>query len=189
MRCKYCGYEEINNNGICPVCNEKNQKECFETTLSEEFKLFVGDGYDYYEHTWRKSLDNGNWSSSKFNRAAFLFGPLWMLYRKMYLNALLTVILLLILAFILPPKFPAIIINLLIASYANKLYYNYSKKKINKITLDDDIRSVEEKQDRIVKTGGTSKAMFCVGIITTILIISLYWYNFSLTVPKLDYLH
>lgn len=55
--------------------------------------LFVGKRANVYSNKWKSTL-SWNWS-------AFLTGPYWMLYRKMYLNTLFSVIAAAILGFVL----------------------------------------------------------------------------------------
>lgn len=52
--------------------------------LKRDLRAFVGKKADYYLARWAPAL-RGSGSSTGFNWAAFLFGGLWLPYRKMYL--------------------------------------------------------------------------------------------------------
>lgn len=56
--------------------------EVIDDIKAEDLAAFVGAKAEYYLPRFRRMARNG--SSASWNWAAFFFGPLWLLYRKMY---------------------------------------------------------------------------------------------------------
>jgi hypothetical protein len=52
-----------------------------------ELRAFIGPNADYYLRTWKPAL-TGEGSVGGFNWAALIFGPVWLLYRRMYWHGL-----------------------------------------------------------------------------------------------------
>lgn len=58
---------------------------------SPYFETLIGLNSDYYKETWEK-LQERPWSGKRFHLRAFLFAPMWLASRKMYLFASLEII-------------------------------------------------------------------------------------------------
>ncbi len=87
----------------------------------------------YYLKQFEK-IDNGRFS---FNWSAAFFGSCWFLYRKLYVEAFILLILRIGFVFEIQPKLSenigqlsSCLIELLIAVLANRLYYSSIKSKI-----------------------------------------------------------
>ena len=87
----------------------------------EYFRRFVGVGDDYYLKKF-KQFDRGD-SVAGWNWAALIFGPLWLLYRKMYSFYLLYLIFL----FIPYTTFP---LFFLMPIFGNFIYYSHVKRSL-----------------------------------------------------------
>ncbi|MBR2860829.1 MAG: DUF2628 domain-containing protein [Clostridia bacterium] len=90
--CKYCGSECTDQDEYCPKClkripEEKLDKSNIIDGMSEhDIFVFVENDADYYLQTFKKHNNKKVFVS--FNFAAFFFGPLWMVYRKMHIEAI-----------------------------------------------------------------------------------------------------
>lgn len=100
---------------------------------------FVGKNADYYQNKWLKSKNGG---SMGFNPAAFFLGVMWLIYRKMYLYALIVAGLLILDMVIesyypLPAAFGQALtwaIAGIFGSLGNAWYKTHTDKKIAVIT-------------------------------------------------------
>jgi hypothetical protein len=126
--CPHCGKAIDPENVFCPHCGNKIALPAFdpsnETIFEEEFKIFIGKNADRYLHKFQKFLGGGtNSFAVTWNWSAFFLGSIWMLYRKMYLWALV--------AFFItftPVAFPLTMIGWGIVG--NYLYYLHTRKKV-----------------------------------------------------------
>ncbi|MEZ0323717.1 MAG: DUF2628 domain-containing protein [Hydrogenothermaceae bacterium] len=126
------------------------------------YRLFVGKNADYYIQRWEEmSLSN---SKISWNWAAFLFGLLWLGYRKMYPHAFGLMIFSLILQYVqkimntdqVIVALTNLSVSIILGMFGNYLYYDYVKSNIKKIQArfeDENMRNLE-----IVRTGGQSLA-------------------------------
>ena len=73
---------------------------------AEDISAYVGTKANYYMPRFRRMARKG--SSASWNWAAFLFGPLWLLYRKMYALGFVVMILEIIQTFITQITFKAL---------------------------------------------------------------------------------
>ena len=181
MNCETCGHQITKGLNSCPSCG-KIVFTNYTTHLSEDLRLFIGEKYLYYESKWTKYLTTQKSFNLDVNTAALGLGPIWMLYRKMYLHALITILLLILLTFILPSKFPFLLINLAISIYADKLYFDYVRRKIRKIRLSNMDSTEDHIREEIVKAGGTTNLATWVAVIMAIGILISY-YNYFQTFP------
>lgn len=91
--CKYCGAKCTDQDEYCPKClkrlpEEKLDKSNIIDGMSEhDVFVFVENDADYYLKTFKKHNNKKVFLS--FNLAAFFFGPLWMVYRKMHIEAII----------------------------------------------------------------------------------------------------
>ena len=121
--------------------------------------LFVGKKYVYYQRKWAQLRQNP--TAFSFNVAAFLFGVLWMAYRKMYLYAWIFIAILFIetlveIIFDVSDKLSnAITIGFYVVcgTQSNTLYKYHVEKKIKEITA---TVPPEQLDAELIKRGGTS---------------------------------
>lgn len=182
MYCKYCGCETSENATFCHKCgafiefqeggtpfNFNNFSS--DGVTSDDLRLFVGiDNLHYYMEKWQKYMDDENSLSPSWNWAAFLFGFLWLAYRKMYLLAFLAIPINFISILVNSSLFTSIIswsLCFLLALFGNKLYFHHSKNQIKKIKE----KNYEDKilENKILNRGGTSIGALAAYILTCFL--------------------
>ena len=95
MKCPNCNNDTNNNDKFCKYCGSNLKKEI----LDEEkcLEAYVGIKYEKFK-------------SSNFNVGAFFLGPIYLLYRKMYIYAFIFIVLFLLAFFWLP-----LVINIILA--------------------------------------------------------------------------
>ena len=117
-------------------------------------------------------------SKKPINFSALLFGPSYMLYRKMYLEGGILIVLcyavFFALLFVNPLLSPLIFViaSILLFISFNKLYINLSKRKIDKIKNRYKVMSVSELKKLCQKKGGTNTA---VPIVVSLLVPIVMW--------------
>ncbi len=150
----------------------------------EHYELFFSKNSEYYLEVLKKKDEN----KTSFNFSAFLFGPFWMVYRKMYLYAIIflcfVIIETLLEDFVLQNYFPtynpkgiqsAITIGIAMGMgySSNWFYLNFAKSKIQKILNNtNDQNSTEQ----IKIQGGVSwiPVIILLSIIIGIILLALY---------------
>lgn len=130
----------------------------------QELSAVVGSRADYYLRKWslidpEKPLVKGTW-----NWPAFFFTIFWFLYRKMYLYAIVLVIVDLV-AVLLSYRgsVMGIIVSVLSGRMANGLYFMFAKNRIRKIKSTHPNR--EKQLSTIASQGGTSVPSWIIGAI------------------------
>ncbi len=76
----YSEYQPFRNAN--QTSQDVDPNEIIDDVKAEDLSAFVGAKANYYMPRFRRMARNG--SSVSWNWAAFIFGPLWLLYRKMY---------------------------------------------------------------------------------------------------------
>ncbi len=126
--CPSCGKGIEVGSAFCPHCGKRIALPAIdpsnESIIEEEFKIFIGKNADYYLYKFRNfSVRGANSFAVTWNWSAFFLGFIWMLYRKMYLWALIAFFI----AFT-PVALPLTMIGWGIVG--NYLYYLHARKKI-----------------------------------------------------------
>lgn len=159
-------YQEINQQPPATNVNYQGLNQQSNTTSfdnDELLKSFIGNNYEKI-------------TSRPFNFAGFFFTFFYMFYRKMFLYGLILFIIELITVHEIIGFIIAMIINLLIGLFINKLYIHYANKKIKKIKEQNPQKTIDEVKQVCTIKGGTSVGqlilgIFIVGAITFILAI------------------
>lgn len=187
MFCSQCGCENQNHAKFCTQCGtaltptvpfaQVTTPPKIEQSLSvdEEFGLVVGKAtyQDYFKNKWFEqgrpaNLQDKYLKKSSFNLAGFLFGFLYMGYRKMYfeLTCYFAVIAVLdiIIMYIMDKESVFLWIATLasVGTSVNMIYYNFCKKKIERLReIGYDTQTYREK---LAEQGGTSVAGIFIGL-------------------------
>ena len=142
-----------------------------------EYKAFIGKKADYYIEKWTE-IEKRHTKTS-WNWGAFLFGLLWMLYRKMYFYTLIAVSILcgigIIESFLgIGDVFDVIlsfIFCLLFGIFGNYLYHRYTENKILRIKREckEDSSLIAE----LARRGGTT------WVAPTLLVLLILWATLS----------
>ena len=129
------------------------------TSDDDYIKSYVGNSYETIKE-------------EKLSVPALIFGPIYLLYRKMWLFAL-TIIFINYLLLIYCSQELTIIIQLLIHIYLgfkfNNLYMQNTIKKIDEIKMSNPDKSSTELLDVCKKQGGVSTGYIIIGVIATLI--------------------
>ena len=143
MRCINCNSEIEDSANFCRYCGTKvtsisNDKEIKDNSLEERcMKAYVGENkYDKF--------------SGSFNVFAFFLGPIYLLYRKMYLYTFLYFVIICVVSVL------GIFANLILAFVVNSLYLSKVKTDVRNIISTNKGKSDDEIIDICIKKGGTS---------------------------------
>lgn len=151
--CPNCGKSIDIYTLVCPHCGQM-----FSVHYSDDRALYIKENTSYY---FRKFNDmNSSGSLNSWNWCAFLFCEAWMIYRKMYKEAIIiTLISLAVTAFTLlfdlPPVFATtitVIISVFAGLRGNSLYMHHVNNLVSKGTA----MPPYEKETFIKKSGGVS---------------------------------
>jgi len=172
--CPACGKEIIQPAKYCPYCGLSleitDSRPAIDLTLKlrpgeQDFTAFVVINTGYYLEAFRKFNAAGrDVFSPTWNWAAFGGGFGWMLYRKMYLWAIVAFVSSLI-------PYLGLAAWIAFGAVANYLYYEHAKKKIL------DTRTLHPSGDISVilsQTGGVNKWVPVAAIIFSILVLLLF---------------
>ena len=144
MKCKCFGGEDLNE---FVMTNEEMQN-----IIGEENTMYYMLSFDYYR-------ENPRSLRPRFNSGAFLGGIFWLAYRKMYLMAVIMMIISIalnsFLKLILPYDIGVGIVYLFLSMYGERIYYEHSKIKCLKVK--SKLREGEDFYEKLKKHGGTNK--------------------------------
>jgi len=140
-----------------------------ETITTDEIRAFVGNNADYYIQNFSKFTKTGiDKFCPTWNWSTFCFTFIWMLYRKMYVQAVITFVI-----FCLPGI--NIILHIVAGVAGNYLYYKHAKKKILEIRS---TRTLENLCPVLQEEGGVHTWVIWLavvfGIMLTILLVLLF---------------
>ena len=144
--------ETTTNNNITAAVQSVNTGDD-----EELLKAFIGKNYDKI-------------TTRPFNWSGFFFTTLYMAYRKMIGYGLLFFALNIFVVSILKLPYIAMLFNLIIGLVVNKLYISYAKKKIVKIKVENQQKSLDEIKGICAAKGGTSGGSLALGIVTQLVI-------------------
>lgn len=180
MFCSACGNEFINKSKICINCglsiDEVNNDDAnIESVRIKDHHLYIGDKWNNYYAKVFHNIEQGK--GANWNTGAAIFTFVWMLYRKLWLPAIVYYILSYVVStfLMLSGSEPIIIIGIALlfilpGFYANKLVY-YKAQKI--ICKSKDILP-EARSNFIMNKGGTSTvAAWILGIFIVVAFIGI----------------
>ena len=162
LKCRYCGssvnpgtFFEMNDNSISP----------------DEIRVFLGTNSHYYLQQFSKFKRLGvDKFAPTWNWSCFGFTWLWFLYRKMYLNSLITFV-----VFCVPGV--NIILHIVAGVVGNYLFYNHMKDRILEIRT---IHKSSQNMDSVLlEVGGVHKWVITAGIVLSIISMLLMFFFFA----------
>lgn len=175
MICPYCKKTIPDGAVKCTFCGsmlnlDPASSSNIDSISSDEIGAFVGANARYYIQSFSKFTMSGrerfcvtwNWST-------FGFTFLWMLYRKMYILALVTFV-----AFCIPGI--NIILHIVVGMVGNYLYYRHVKEKVI------EIRSAQSPQNFypvLQEMGGVNRWVISLAVIISILLGLLFIFFFT----------
>lgn len=170
--CSICG-SELDNKGKCKNCGNQGS---FESTVNEVAQGLSEKDYDTLEKIYIGNNYMGI-KDSKLSFSSLLFGPIYSLYRKLYLIGVvwLFIIVLLLLNFsVYVVLFINLFLNIIMFFIFNSLYLKFVNKKIGKIVDKHTNYTFEELKRICAKSGRTSPIFIVIFIILGILLILNY---------------
>lgn len=169
MRCIYCNSLIEDNSNYCKYCG--NDLSAVKNKIkydNEKYeRAFVGNAYDSFKN-------------STFNVAAFFLGPIYLLYRKMYLITFFYIIISL--------SFP-LIPNILLGFLINSLYLEHVKSKVKSIKDANSTMSTDSILEICEKKGGVSFIGPILYFIFVVALIVFCYYIFAVTLDDFDSKH
>lgn len=151
MICGKCGFEYTEENKFCPECgadfrseNNKISEVIVESSDNGNGEYYRNDKtkdniYNefaslkpYYQIEFTKIKDSGETYKGKFNFFPFLFSWIWMFTKKMYVGAVVYIIVVGILTNYVHSIF-SLAFGILMGFRANYMYYNYYIKGTYKL--------------------------------------------------------
>ena len=170
--CSICG-SELDNNGKCKNCGNQGS---FESTVNETTQGLSVKDYEILKMVYIGNNYVGI-EESKLSFSSLLFGPIYSLYRKIYLVGIvwLFIIAILLLNFSVYVALSInLIFNVIMFFIFNSLYLKIINNKINKIIDRHPNYTIEELKSLCAKNGRTSPIFIVVFTILGILLILNY---------------
>ena len=153
--CRYCGSE------LDRIVHDKNEEKKKDNSLEERcIKAYVGE--NKYDSFFRP-----------FNVFAFFLGPIYLLYRKMYLYTFLYFVILFVASFF------AIFANLVLAFIVNNMYLSKAKTDVRNIIRVNKNKTDEEIIDLCIKHGGTSFTAVILYLVIISVLSALSWWGIN----------
>ncbi|HMK64428.1 MAG TPA: DUF2628 domain-containing protein [Thermodesulfobacteriota bacterium] len=178
--CLQCGKETGGGSLFCPYCGNKINRtsESFSDTVDEDaFKAYIGKDADFYLKKFRSFRGREDSFAVTWNWPAFWLGFIWMLYRKMYLWALIAFLLV-----FTPMAHLLVMIGWGVCG--NYLYYRQARKKIleykSRQALSPGSLSLKE-------LGGVNRWVWVVGIVFFLFMMAIMVFGFLLVLYFLGY--
>lgn len=174
MICPYCKETILEGAIKCRYCGSMLSTDipglAADSTATDEMRTFLGTNAHYYMQQFSKFTRMG---TEKFtitwNWSCFGFTFIWFLYRKMYIQSLITFVI-----FCIPGV--NIILHIVAGIVGNYLYYRHVNEKIFEIKS---VPSSKNIKSLLQEVGGVHKWVITLGIVIGIIVTVLFALFFS----------
>jgi hypothetical protein len=172
--CTKCGKEVAEGSSFCRNCGDKlsniqsdiQSARVSSVITEQEYGSFIGNNADKYLTKFRKfNIDGIDSFSPTWHWPAFFVPCFWMLYRKLYLWALLVFVLSII-------PFVNFILMIVFGITGNYIYYKHTKKKLLEINLIPSSSDVQRAVN-IAHQGGVNNVVVILGPILLIAVVGI----------------
>lgn len=170
MICPYCKETILDGAIKCRHCGSMLDGRPYEDISAEDVTRFVGKNTYYYAQQFSKfNLLGREKFTVTWNWSCFGFTFIWMLYRKMYIQSLITFV-----VFCIPGL--NILLHIAAGIVGNYLYYRHVKDKIHEIRVAQTSQSSEK---ALQEMGGVHSWVITLGIVLGIVLTILMALFFS----------
>lgn len=181
MKCPNCNRDINENSKYCNKCgykieNRHNEQYLYSELYSKTFQKKVTSEEDYI-----KNYIGSNYETikkEKFSLTGFIFGPLYLLYKKVYSPAIL--ILLITVLIYSVNDYAATIFYIIISFYigykGNSIYLQHATRKVEELKISNPDKSSTEILDICIKEGKPNTYLLI--ILISIVITNLFIYSF-----------
>ena len=168
--CTKCGEEVAAGSSFCPKCGGKlsnSQSAPVSSVITEqEYDNFIGNNADKYLTKFKKfNIDGTDSFSATWHWPAFFVPFFWMLYRKLYLWALLAFVISII-------PYVNLIAMIVFGITGNYIYYKHTRKALLEIKQAPSSSEIQ-KAVNIAHQGGVNNAVVIVAPILLIVVVGI----------------
>ena len=148
MKCKFCGMNVLDGEGVCRNCGNRIEKTDIALNKDEFLRIYAGKNSEKVLY-------------KKWSWPTFFFGPVYLLYRKMWMLGFLVIVIQLILSFLISSALIVFIVKIIIYVFLavnfSSAYYEQADKTVTEILKKSTNR--EEIILNCQKRGGTSTSV------------------------------
>lgn len=168
MRCSNCNSENVSGDKFCRYCGcELNAEEKVDDN-TKFVQAYVGYNYDSF-------------MTGTFNVGAFFFGPVYLLYRKMYLYAFAFIFISILASFFFP-----LVANIVLGFVVNGLYLSHARDKVRFIKTQNKDLSETELLEKCKKMGGTTFIPVIIYYVINLIFLVFVFWIFYLIIKEED---
>lgn len=145
MKCPNCNKKLKDNSNICKYCKKE---------VRTDIEIYIGKKYNYIK-------------DQPISLSALLFGPFYLLYRKIYQESIILILIYLVMSIFLNSNIDILLkiaIQFILALSFKQLYFKSAKRKIDDIKLRNSEKNQEEINKIIEKEGSTLKPIIIITI-------------------------
>lgn len=166
MKCPKCNNDNLDGANFCRYCGYNLKDNSSGQVLTDDEKFveeYIGTSYDSFRN-------------SSFNPGAFFLGPIYLFYRKMYLYAIIFILISMFISACIP-----VVLNIILGFIINGIYLEKARTDVRTIRRNNNGLSDEEILNLCKKKGGTTfvAPLIYVLIITIILVLAVMLIYYS----------
>ena len=147
MKCPNCNRKLKDTDNICKYCKKDVRRK-------DDIEIYIGKKYNYIKE-------------QQISLSTLLFGPFYLLYRKIYQESIILILLFLVMSIFLNSNIDILLkitIHFILALSFKKIYFNYAERKINYIKARNSELGQNEIDKIIEKEGSTIQPIILITI-------------------------